>query len=270
MRAGFVPVLVNTLSPPELVAYFLADSGAEAAIVDARFATLLMHDDVAATRLRQVVHVGDVSADALPPGRMSQEWSAWIGRAGRGTRARGLASRRHGVLDVQQRIDGPAERCRAPASRRALHVDVVWRARARAARRRRGVLAAKDLLRLWIRQLDHVSVRGGRHDGADARPPGAGSRVRGGRAPSPDGALRIADVVHRDGRASRVGSAGPVEPAHVRVGRRTLSPELFAEWRRRYGLSIVEGLGSTEVLHSTCRHADGPEARGERQARAGL
>ena len=29
----------------------------------------------------------------------------------------------------------------------------------------------------------------------------------------------------------------------------TLSPEIFAEWRRRYGLSIVEGLGSTEVLH---------------------
>jgi acetyl-CoA synthetase len=28
-----------------------------------------------------------------------------------------------------------------------------------------------------------------------------------------------------------------------------LSQELFLEWRRRYGLSIVEGLGSTEVLH---------------------
>ena len=40
MRAGFVPVLVNTLSPPELVAYFLTDSGAEAAFVDARFAAL--------------------------------------------------------------------------------------------------------------------------------------------------------------------------------------------------------------------------------------
>ena len=58
MRAGFVPVLVNTLSPPELVAYFLPDSGAEAAFVDARFAALLAHDDVAASRLRQVVHVG--------------------------------------------------------------------------------------------------------------------------------------------------------------------------------------------------------------------
>src|SRR5947208_1933477 len=29
----------------------------------------------------------------------------------------------------------------------------------------------------------------------------------------------------------------------------TLSGELFQEWRRRYGLTIIEGLGSTEVLH---------------------
>jgi acetyl-CoA synthetase len=29
----------------------------------------------------------------------------------------------------------------------------------------------------------------------------------------------------------------------------TLSSELFGEWKARYGLAIVEGLGSTEVLH---------------------
>src|SRR5262249_50690003 len=29
----------------------------------------------------------------------------------------------------------------------------------------------------------------------------------------------------------------------------TLSSELFDEWQKRYGLPIVEGLGSTEVLH---------------------
>src|SRR6185436_4198329 len=32
IRAGFVPILVNTLSPPELIAYYLEDSGAEAAV----------------------------------------------------------------------------------------------------------------------------------------------------------------------------------------------------------------------------------------------
>jgi acetyl-CoA synthetase len=45
----------------------------------------------------------------------------------------------------------------------------------------------------------------------------------------------------------------------------TLSSELFNEWRRRYGLAIVEGLGSTEVLHiylSNTPQAQKPGASG--------
>jgi 2-polyprenyl-6-methoxyphenol hydroxylase-like FAD-dependent oxidoreductase len=78
LRAGLVPVLVNTLSPPELVAYYLSDSGAEAAFIDARFSALLLHEDVAATRLRQIVHVGPLASDALPQQRVRHEWKAWI------------------------------------------------------------------------------------------------------------------------------------------------------------------------------------------------
>jgi acetyl-CoA synthetase len=47
----------------------------------------------------------------------------------------------------------------------------------------------------------------------------------------------------------------------------TLSSELFNEWQRRYGLAIVEGLGSTEVLHiylsNTLKHQK-PGASGKR------
>src|SRR5205823_13803626 len=63
IRAGFVPVLVNTLSPPELVAYLLQDSGAEAALVDSGTAALLGHDDVGSSRLRHVVHIGDIATN---------------------------------------------------------------------------------------------------------------------------------------------------------------------------------------------------------------
>src|SRR5579883_958414 len=38
IRAGFVLVLVNTLTPPDLINFYLKDSAAEAAIVDAAFA----------------------------------------------------------------------------------------------------------------------------------------------------------------------------------------------------------------------------------------
>jgi hypothetical protein len=51
IRGGFVPVLVNTLSPPELVAYYLQDSGAEVAIVSGDLVKLLGHQEVRASRL---------------------------------------------------------------------------------------------------------------------------------------------------------------------------------------------------------------------------
>ncbi|BAM92919.1 putative AMP-dependent synthetase and ligase [Bradyrhizobium oligotrophicum S58] len=38
VRAGFVPLLVNTLTPPDLLQFYLADSGAKVAVADAEFA----------------------------------------------------------------------------------------------------------------------------------------------------------------------------------------------------------------------------------------
>src|SRR3954468_5797370 len=37
VRAGFVPLLINTLTPPDLLQFYLADSGASVAVVDAAF-----------------------------------------------------------------------------------------------------------------------------------------------------------------------------------------------------------------------------------------
>ena len=39
VRAGFVPLLINTLTPPDLLQFYLADSGAAVAVADAEFAT---------------------------------------------------------------------------------------------------------------------------------------------------------------------------------------------------------------------------------------
>ena len=80
MRAGFVPVLINTLSPAELVGFYLQDSGAEAAIVDGDLASLLGHESVRASRLRHVVYVGEPHN---PPdlGLPSvTDWVNWIER----------------------------------------------------------------------------------------------------------------------------------------------------------------------------------------------
>src|SRR5262245_58933180 len=37
VRAGFVPLLINTLTPSDLLQFYLADSGASAAVVEAEF-----------------------------------------------------------------------------------------------------------------------------------------------------------------------------------------------------------------------------------------
>ena len=37
VRAGFVPLLINTLTPPDLLQFYLADSGASVAVTEAEF-----------------------------------------------------------------------------------------------------------------------------------------------------------------------------------------------------------------------------------------
>src|ERR1051326_5298950 len=77
MRAGFVPILVNTLSPADLVGYFLEDSGAEAAITEARLAGVFGEANVRASRLRQIVTVADAPVDLAGIATV-RSWDRWI------------------------------------------------------------------------------------------------------------------------------------------------------------------------------------------------
>ena len=61
MRAGFVPVLINTLSPSDLIQYYLEDSGATVAFVDSQFLQLLTTDSISNTQLKTVIVVNGKS-----------------------------------------------------------------------------------------------------------------------------------------------------------------------------------------------------------------
>ena len=61
MRAGFVPVLINTLSPSDLIQYYLEDSGATVAFVDSQFLQLLTTDSISNTKLKTVIVVNGKS-----------------------------------------------------------------------------------------------------------------------------------------------------------------------------------------------------------------
>lgn len=267
LRAGFVPVLVNTLTPPELVAYFLADSGAEVALVDVRFAGLLGHEEVAASRLRHVIHVGGTPIDAPPKSALHHDWDAWI-------------ASQSGTLDAAD-----------------THRDdmAFWMYSSGSTGRPKGVVHLHhDALYTWLAY--GRGVLGLREDDIAFSPlkiffaygfgnsitfpfaAGATAVLSPGR-PEPETVLGVIER-HRPTVLFGVPTLYVALTAHPGADRRdlsslrlcvsaaeTLSSELFAQWRRRYGLSIVEGLGSTEVLHiylSNTLEVQKPGASGKR------
>ncbi|MGJ4949358.1 benzoate-CoA ligase family protein [Bradyrhizobium sp. HKCCYLS20291] len=75
VRAGFVPLLINTLTPPDLLQFYLADSGAKVAVADAEFAGRFDAQACADTALQTLIVVnGTVPATAAPATHAGAEW----------------------------------------------------------------------------------------------------------------------------------------------------------------------------------------------------
>jgi benzoate-CoA ligase family protein len=75
VRAGFVPLLINTLTPPDLLQFYLADSGAPVAVADAAFSSRF--DDVACkdTSLRMLIVVNGAPGEhAAPEAVVAEQW----------------------------------------------------------------------------------------------------------------------------------------------------------------------------------------------------
>ena len=271
MRAGFVPVLVNTLSPPELVAYFLQRQRRGSGV-----------------RRRTLRGVARVTTTSRRAGCARSSTSGACPQMRRCRRARCITS-------------GTTGSRRSPArSSPRTRIATTWRsgctARARPAGRRASCTCittrSYTCARLWPRR-----AAASRADDVVFSPPkiffaygfgnsltfpfaaGATTVLLPGRpepeavfaddraAPS-DGAVRLADAVRRAGRRIPGSRARDLSSLRLCVSAaETLSSELFAEWRRRYGLAIVEGLGSTEVLHiylSNTPATQKPGASGQR------
>lgn len=248
MRAGFVPVLVNTLSPAELVAYYLADSGAEAAIVHGALAGLLDHPEVRASRLRSLVVVGDGEAPPLDLIEVVR-WEAWTQDAG------------------------------AELAEAATHPDEMafWMYSSGSTGRPKGVVHLHHDAP-YTHESYGKRVLGIRESDIAFSPPkiffaygfgnsvtfpfsvGATVVLHPGR-PDPEAVYRVIER-HRPTILFGLPTLYNALIVHPGSERRdlsslrlcisaaeTLSQEMFGEWERRCGLRIVEGLGSTEVLH---------------------
>ncbi|HEY3792113.1 MAG TPA: benzoate-CoA ligase family protein, partial [Bradyrhizobium sp.] len=63
VRAGFVPLLINTLTPPDLLQFYLSDSGASVAVADAGFCSRFDTVACADTRLHTLIVVNGTAGD---------------------------------------------------------------------------------------------------------------------------------------------------------------------------------------------------------------
>src|SRR4051812_17241977 len=75
VRAGFVPLLINTLTPPDLLQFYLADSGAPVAVADAAFSTRFDATACKETPLRTLIVAGGAAGEhAAPEAIAAEQW----------------------------------------------------------------------------------------------------------------------------------------------------------------------------------------------------
>ncbi|MEA2941703.1 MAG: hypothetical protein QOD09_2232 [Bradyrhizobium sp.] len=75
VRAGLVPLLINTLTPPDLLQFYLSDSGASVAVADAEFCARFDATACKDTQLRTLIVVnGAVGDHAVPHALMAEQW----------------------------------------------------------------------------------------------------------------------------------------------------------------------------------------------------
>lgn len=76
VRAGFVPLLINTLTPPDLLQFYLADSGASVAVAGAEFCARFNAEACKDTALHTLVVVNGPASDHAAPNAVSA--AGWL------------------------------------------------------------------------------------------------------------------------------------------------------------------------------------------------
>ena len=134
IRAGLVPLLINTLTPPDLLQFYLADSRASIAICDSAFVERFNGEACRDTKLGAVVVT---NGDAPRPVQCArcQAPSGWRGRQASWRRPIRIAMTWRSGCTPRARPAG--RRGRAPAARHALHAPRLWPRHSEPRRKRR-------------------------------------------------------------------------------------------------------------------------------------
>lgn len=233
MRAGLVPILANTLSPPDMIRFFLEDSEATACVVSSVFRDLISDEAVRGTACRAIFDAGErpwgdaaPTLDAYPTTRRDPAF--WMYSSGTTGQPKG----------VVHKHEDP------PYSAETYGADVLK-------------LTPEDIC-FSVPKIFFAYGFGN----AVALPMSRGAAVvlLSGR---PDPARIFAQIARHQptvffglptlyNALIRSDASGDADFSSVRLclsAAEILSDEITEFWRSRYGLNIVEGLGSTEMLH---------------------
>lgn len=232
IRAGLVPVLLNTLSPPDLAAFFLEDSGARAALVHRAYASLF---DAAPPETLVVLDgeggrdwIASQSPDLPPADTHRDDMAFWMYSSGSTGRPKGVVHLQH---DMAYTVESYAKRV----------LDI-----------------REDDICFSVPKIFFAYGFGNSLSFPFAV--GATAALLPDR-PTPERVFEIiaahrptlffalptvytALVKHRAAENADLSSVRRcISAAEV------LSADVFNDWKGRFGHEIVEGLGSTEVLH---------------------
>ena len=253
VRAGLVPLLINTLTPPDLLQFYLADSGAGVAVADAEFAARF--DAVACkdTELRTLIIVnGEAGGHAAPRALAANAWLS----------------------------DFPAELAEADTDRNEM---AFWMYSSGSTGRPKGIVHLQHDMTYSDRAFARNVLKLKPDDICFSVPKiffayGFGNAVTfpfaAGAAtlllPGQPKPASIFDAIARFRPTvffglptlytslTKAEGADAADFSSLRMAvsaAEVLSAEVFNGWKKLTGLEIIEGLGSTEVLHIyLCNH----------------
>jgi benzoate-CoA ligase family protein len=248
IRAGFVPMLINTSSTKDLIRFYLQDSVAPVAVVDAEYASMFDDETIAGTSLRALIVVNGNSPselinlkllngdrwfvefpselDAAPTGR--DDMAFWMYSSGSTGRPKGIVHLQHDMAYTVESFG-------------------------------RHVLAIKEK-DICFSVPKIFFAYGFGNSITFPFSVGASTVLLAGR-PEPSAVLDsiakfkptlffgLPTLYNALLNHPRVESADLSSVRLCLSAAEVLSQDLFNEWRLRFGHEILEGLGSTEVLH---------------------
>jgi benzoate-CoA ligase family protein len=247
LRAGLVPLLINTLTPSDLLQFYLSDSGAAVAVAEASFAGRFDAVACANTSLRTLVVVNGDAPDQAPIGTIAAD--EWLGRF---PQTLACAETHRNDMAFWMYSSGSTGR---PKGIVHLHHDMAYTAASYA----RNVLhLSPDDLCFSVPKIFFAYGFG--NSLTFPFSVGAASVLLPGQ-PKPAAILDVISQYHPTAffalptvytALTKAPEARSADFSSLRIclsAAEILAAEVFNDWKALTGIEIVEGLGSTEVLH---------------------